>query len=60
MTLHTKLSYLKSGLRIIGYLLLGFISPAVGMLLIIAEVIGILEELPGSYKGTDTTTKEST
>lgn len=63
MTLHTKLSYIKSGVRIVGYVCL--IIPGVvldipglwlgGGLLLIAELIGIAEEAwPGAYVGTDT------
>ena len=62
MTLHTAISYLKSALRIGGYvsllhffLVIGFCGPLVVLpciLLIIAEVLGIIEELPGAYKGT--------
>ena len=55
MTLHTKISYLKSVLRIVGYILL--LGDTVGygvMFLVGAEVLGIAEELPGAYKGTKT------
>lgn len=53
MTLHTSLSYIKSVMRIIGFSYLGFDNiPYATTLLIIAEIIGILEELPGSYVGT--------
>lgn len=48
MTVHAKISYIKSGVRIVGYVLGGYIStyfllPAI--LLTIAEVIGIVEEI---------------
>jgi hypothetical protein len=54
MTLHTKLSYVKSAFRLIGYVtLLG--SAWVGVaVLVVSELIGIAEELPGTYKGTKT------
>ena len=63
MTLHTKLSYIKSGVRIAGYTALGIagvVMDAPGMwiaalALVAAEVIGIAEEAwPGAYKGTET------
>lgn len=54
MTLHTKLSYIKSGVRIAGYLSLMYSLIAGCTLLIIAELLGVVEELPGSYKGTKT------
>jgi hypothetical protein len=48
MNLHTKTSFLKSGLRIGGYLLLlaihnPTIQPAV-LVLVASEIIGIIEE----------------
>ncbi len=55
MTLHTKISYAKSVLRIAGFSLVAYghlLGAAV--MLIVAEVLGIAEELPGMYKGTDT------
>lgn len=55
MTLHTSLSYIKSVVRIIGFSYLGFNNiPYAAALLVTAEIIGILEELPGSYVGTKT------
>jgi len=48
---HAKISYLKSGVRIIGYLFMtavGHQHPclvAAGTILIVAEVIGIVEEI---------------
>lgn len=66
MTLHTRLSYIKSGVRIVGYLCLivpGIVLSIPGLwigggLLFVAELIGIAEEAwPGAYKGTDTETK---
>ena len=66
MTLHTKLSYIKSGVRIVAGLCLiipGIVLDIPGLwlgggLLIVAEGLGIAEEAwPGAYKGTDTETK---
>jgi hypothetical protein len=61
MTLHTKISYAKSALRIIGYLVAGFAAlptmqwVSIGMfILLMAELLGVAEELPGAYKGTKT------
>lgn len=63
MTLHTKISYAKSVIRIIGYaLLFTAIYPGIPIELFgsgcvalgTAEVLGIVEELPGAYKGTET------
>lgn len=59
MTLHTKISYVKSVLRIIGYLVLiayddTLLTIGAGVL-IAAELLGIAEEAwPGAYKGTAT------
>ena len=54
MTLHTKISYVKSGTRIVGYFgLLASVTFGV-VVLVIAELLGMAEELPGAYKGTDT------
>lgn len=56
MTLHTKISYLKSVLRIIGYVvLICYQDPLLTIgasFLIGAELLGIAEELPSAYKGT--------
>lgn len=59
MTLHTKISYAKSALRIIGYLVAGFAAlptlswVSIGMfILLMAELLGVAEELPSAYKGT--------
>jgi len=43
--LHQKISFLKSGIRIVGYGFLPFNLWVAGGLLIIAEVVGIIEEL---------------
>jgi hypothetical protein len=47
MTLHTKISFVKSGLRGIGYGMLALAVPALlwpMIVLVASEVIGILEE----------------
>jgi len=54
MTLHIKLSYAKSAARIAATALLFPIAHLPAVLLAIAELIGILEELPSAYKGTKT------
>jgi hypothetical protein len=63
MTLHTKLSYAKSGVRIVGYaclIVVGIVQDTPGLwlgggLLLLAELIGIAEEAwPGAYEGTKT------
>lgn len=52
MTLHTKLSYLKSFVRMVGFLSLVKSIELGAVILVAAEAIGIIEELPGTYKGT--------
>ena len=42
---HQKLSFLKSGIRIAGYLCLPFSIIVATILLIASEVVGIMEEL---------------
>jgi hypothetical protein len=59
MTLHTKISYIKSGFRIIGCIgAMAFGNFAVfvfGLAFLIGEVLGIAEEAwPGAYEGTKT------
>jgi len=59
MTLHTKISYIKSILRIVGYILLiaynDTILTVAASTLIVAELLGIAEEAwPGAYEGTKT------
>jgi hypothetical protein len=57
MTAHTIISYIKSAVRILGYIALVWVAPYLwqaGILLIGAELIGVIEELPGMYKGTET------
>lgn len=55
MTLHTKLSYAKSVLRLIGYISLLW-GVVIGVVILVAsELIGIAEEAwPGAYEGTKT------
>ncbi len=55
MTLHTKLSYIKSIFRIVGYISLVWSITAGVVILVAAEGLGIAEEAwPGAYKGTET------
>jgi hypothetical protein len=54
MTLHTKISFIKSGIRIFGFAFLPVNLVIAAILLIVAETLGVVEELPGTYKGTDT------
>lgn len=55
MTLHTKLSYVKSGARMLGYLILFWNVALAAAVLFASECIGIAEEAwPGAYKGTET------
>jgi len=58
MTLHTKLSYAKSALRLVGYISLLW-GIGIGVTILVAsELLGIAEEAwPGAYKGTETETK---
>ena len=58
MTLHTKLSYAKSALRLVGYISLLWSIPVCVVILVASELLGIAEEAwPGAYKGTETETK---
>tara|TARA_R110000772_G_scaffold4988_2_gene17674 strand:+ start:378 stop:638 length:261 start_codon:yes stop_codon:yes gene_type:complete len=43
--LHQKISFLKSGIRILGYIFLPFSLVTAAILLILSEIIGIIEEL---------------
>jgi hypothetical protein len=43
--LHQKISFIKSGVRILGYIFLPFNLVFATILLILSEVIGIIEEL---------------
>lgn len=55
MTVHTIISYLKSAIRMVGFVVLMYGHlPLAGLVLFSAEVLGIIEELPGAYKGTKT------
>ena len=42
---HQLISFIKSGVRIIGYILIPFDIGAAVALLVVSEVIGILEEM---------------
>jgi len=42
---HQKLSFIKSGIRIVGYLCLPFSIIAATLLLVASEIVGIFEEL---------------
>ena len=42
---HQQISFLKSGVRIIGYMFLPINIASAAVLLIISEIIGIVEEL---------------
>ena len=42
---HQKLSFIKSGIRIVGYLAIPFSIPLAVALLVASEVVGIVEEL---------------
>lgn len=54
MTKHTIISYWKSVFRVIGYIMLFIPSfQLAASCLLLAEFLGVIEELPGMYKGTD-------
>ena len=42
---HQQISFLKSGIRIIGYMFLPINLASAAVLLIISEIVGIFEEL---------------
>jgi hypothetical protein len=42
--LHREISYLKSGIRFIGYALLPFHLMSAAIVLAVAELVGVLEE----------------
>ena len=42
---HQKLSFIKSGIRIVGYLAIPFSIPLAVALLVVSETVGIFEEL---------------
>lgn len=50
MDFHDYFSFTKSLIRIIGYGLLTFQFPWIGIVLIISELLGIAEEIPQLYK----------
>jgi len=43
--MHQKISFIKSGVRILGYVFLPFSLVTATILLILSEIIGIIEEL---------------
>lgn len=43
--LHKQLSFLKSGIRIVGYCILPFDLGIGALVLVLSEVIGIIEEM---------------
>ena len=43
--LHQTISFIKSGIRIVGYAFLPFDMVAAAMILVASEVVGIVEEL---------------
>lgn len=49
MDSHDIFSFIKSFIRIIGYILLCFHFPVVGVVLIVSELLGIAEEIPHLY-----------
>ena len=42
---HQIVSFVKSGIRILGYILIPFDLPIAAMILVLSEFIGIVEEL---------------
>lgn len=42
---HRRISFIKSGIRIVGYALIPFNLIAATIVLVVSEVIGIIEEL---------------
>lgn len=42
---HTKISFIKSILRIIGYVIILFNIPIAVIILVLSEILGILEEI---------------
>lgn len=43
--MHQVVSFIKSGIRILGYLLIPFSLPWAAGILVVSEVVGIIEEL---------------
>lgn len=46
--LHTRISYIKSALRLVGYLFIWSISPVVSGVLFVSELLGVAEEFWGA------------
>jgi hypothetical protein len=42
---HQVVSFIKSAIRIVGYIVIPFNLPIAAVILVISEVVGILEEL---------------
>ena len=42
---HRRISFLKSGIRIVGYIFIPFNLIAATALLVVSEIVGIIEEL---------------
>ena len=42
---HRRISFIKSGIRIVGYVLIPFNLIAATVVLVVSEVVGIVEEL---------------
>ena len=42
---HRRISFIKSGIRIAGYILIPFTLSAATVVLVVSEVVGIIEEL---------------
>jgi hypothetical protein len=42
---HQRISFVKSGIRILGYILIPFNIPVAATVLVLSEGIGIIEEL---------------
>ena len=42
---HQQISFVKSGLRILGYILLFPVSVLAALVLIVSEIVGIVEEI---------------
>ncbi len=42
---HRRISFIKSGIRIVGYLVIPINIPAAVALLVVSETVGIIEEL---------------
>jgi|TARA_B110000908_G_C9808517_1_gene251830 hypothetical protein len=42
---HQQISFIKSGIRIVGYIFIPFNLPAAVVMLVVSEAVGIIEEL---------------